>query len=204
MIDAGQIPASVIVFVSSAGGPFVDSECIDASGGTEWFDTFVGTTLVPFVDANFRTIATASARTLLGFSQGGFCAANVLLHHPSLFHQSVSFSGYFYAAPMLGVAASALAAYAGNRGLELANSPALIARDLPAALRASIAFTLVGDPSMGILGRQLTQFAALARHLGYGVTVFDTRLGHSWLAVRALLPSALVAVAVHQAAEGIF
>ena len=204
MIDTGQIPASVVVFVSTFGGPFPDSECIDAAGGSEWFDTFVGSTLMPFVDGNFRTITSASARTLLGFSQGGFCAANVLLHHPLLFHQSVSFSGYFSAAPMLRVAASAAAVYAGNRGAELSNSPAIIARGVPAALRAGIMFTLVGDPSGGLLGSQLTQFAALTRHLGYGVTVFDTPLGHSWLAVRALLPSALVAVAVHQAAEGVF
>jgi hypothetical protein len=204
LIDAGQIPASVFVFVSTVGGPFVDSECIDASGGSEWFDTFVARTLVPFIDANFRTIARASARTLLGFSQGGFCAANVLLHHPSLFHQSVSFSGYFYAAPLIGVAASARAAYAGNRSLELANSPMLIANDLPTSLRGSIMFTLAGDRSTNLLGRQLNQFAALATDLGYGVTVLDTPLGHSWLAVRALLPSALVAVAMRQAEEGVF
>ena len=204
LIAGGQIPASIVVFVSSGGGPFGDSECIDAAGGAEWYDTFVATTLVQYLDANFRTIASAPARTLVGFSQGGFCAANVLLHHPSVFHQAISFSGYFYAAPMLGLPPAAQAPYGGDRALQLRNSPMLTAADVPIALRGRIMLALIGDPAAAFLGTQLNDFAALTRRLGYAVTVFDTPLGHSWLAVRELMPSALAAIGARQATEGVF
>jgi len=70
LIDSGQLPASIFVFLSSGGGPFVDNECIDAAGGVEAFDTFVATALVPYMDASFRTIARPAGRTLMGDSQG--------------------------------------------------------------------------------------------------------------------------------------
>lgn len=204
IIDSGAVPASIVVFVYSGGGPFVDNECIDAAGGREPFDTFVGSTLVQYVDTNFRTIRSAAARTLLGDSQGGFCAANVLLHHPDVFRQEISFSGYYTAAPILGMSPSAQAPYAGDRALELDNSPMIIDARLASALRGQLLFTLIASPQAPFYGWQYLQFGAQARTLGYLVDQIPTPYGHSWLGVRATIGPALRAVADREAAEGIF
>jgi len=204
LIDSGGIPASIVVFLSSGGGPFVDNECIDAAGGREPFDTFTGTTLVHYLDMNFRTIRLAAARTLLGDSQGGFCAANVLLHHPGVFHQEISFSGYYTAAPILGMSPSAQAPYAGDRALELANSPSVIDSGLAPTLRRQLFFTLIASPQAPFYGKQYLQFGSQAQALGYRVDQIPTPYGHSWLAVRAILGTALRAVADREWTEGIF
>ena len=204
LMDSGQVPPSIVVFLSSGGGPLVDNECIDAAYGREPFDTFVGTTLVRFLDANFRTVPTAAARTLMGDSQGGFCAANVLLHHPTVFHQEISFSGYYVAAPLLDMSPSAQAPYAGNGALELANSPSLIDARLPPALRRQLLFTLIANPQAPFYGTQYLQFGAQAEGLGYLVEQIPTPFGHSWLAVRATIGAALRVVADRQIAEGVF
>lgn len=70
LITTGAIPPEIVVFVSEAGGPYPDSECIDSADGREWFERFVTRTVVPYVDGHERTIPTATARTLMGFSQG--------------------------------------------------------------------------------------------------------------------------------------
>ena len=204
LIDSGQLPASIFVFLSSGGGPFVDNECIDAAAGVEAFDTFASTALVHYMDANFRTIARPAARTLMGDSQGGFCAANVLLHHPDVFRQEISFSGYYAAAPLLGMSPSAQAPYAGDRALELANSPILIDGRVAPALRRQMLFALIAYPTAPFYGSQYQQFSRQARALGYRVALIPTPYGHSWLGVRATLGPALLTVANREAAEGVF
>ena len=204
LIDRGYLPASIVVFLSSRGGPFVDNECIDSAGGQETFDTFVGTTMVRYMDKNYRTISVPAARTLLGDSQGGFCAANVLLHHPDVFRQEISFSGYYTAAPLLGMSPSAQAPYAGDRALELSNSPSWIAGSIAFALRRQMLFTLIAGPQAPFYGSQYDQFATKARELGYLVDQIPTPYGHSWLAVRTTIGPALRAVADREAAEGVF
>jgi enterochelin esterase-like enzyme len=203
-IDAGRIPAELVVFLSSGGGPFVDNECIDAAGGREWFDTFAGTTLVEYVDAHFRTIGTPDARSLLGMSQGGFCAANVLLHHPDVFRQEVSFSGYYWAAPLLGISPSARAPYAGDTQLEIANSPVLEVPSLPTSVRDSLLFVLDGNPSQPFYGPQMRAFATLLRREGISVQEIVTPYGHSWTAVRTTLVTALQALAAREVTDGVF
>ena len=81
-ITQGTVPPSIVAFIDLAGGPYPNSECADSFSGLEHADTYVSTSVTAYVDSHFRTIATANARTIAGFSQGGFCAANLLLRHP--------------------------------------------------------------------------------------------------------------------------
>src|ERR1700730_8496459 len=62
---------------------------------------------------------------LAGYSSGGYCAANLALHHPGSFGAAAVLSGYFRAAN--GPAAVALHR---NRLLEAANSPLYLAERL--------------------------------------------------------------------------
>jgi len=83
LITSGSIPPEIVVFAGQFGGPYADSECANSFDGREWFDRFVATTLVHWVDTHLRTITTPAARATFGFSQGGYCSAAILAHHPA-------------------------------------------------------------------------------------------------------------------------
>lgn len=202
-ITSGAIPPSIVVFSTSDGGPYIDNECINSADGREWYDTFVATTLVRYVDSHYRSIAQPRARTLLGDSQGGFCAANLLMRHPDVFGAEISFSGYYLAAPLLGVSPSAQAPYGGNRALMRANSPMYVAPGVAPALRAQLLVVLVGNPQQPFYGDQLRAYSAELTRLGVPQRVIVTAYGHSWNGVRATLADALLAVAEHQVQLGL-
>lgn len=63
-----------------------------AYGPPEW-ETFHIDELIPWVDANFRTVADRGGRAIAGLSQGGFCSMSYAAQFPDLFVAALSFSG---------------------------------------------------------------------------------------------------------------
>ena len=63
-----------------------------AAGRPQW-ETFHIDELIPWVDANLRTIPSRAGRAIAGLSQGGFCAMSYAARHPDLFGTALSFSG---------------------------------------------------------------------------------------------------------------
>ncbi|MFC7614509.1 alpha/beta hydrolase [Actinokineospora soli] len=61
-------------------------------GRQDW-ETFHLDQLVPFIDANLRTVATRQGRAISGHSMGGFGAFHYAEHRPDLFSHVGSFSG---------------------------------------------------------------------------------------------------------------
>jgi S-formylglutathione hydrolase FrmB len=61
--------------------------------GTANWETFDVDQLVPFIDANLRTIADRSGRAVAGLSQGGFGSFTYAARHPDMFSSAGSFSG---------------------------------------------------------------------------------------------------------------
>jgi S-formylglutathione hydrolase FrmB len=61
-------------------------------GRANW-ETFHIRQLVPWVDANLRTVRSRSARAIAGLSQGGFGSMSYAARHPDLFVAAASFSG---------------------------------------------------------------------------------------------------------------
>jgi S-formylglutathione hydrolase FrmB len=57
------------------------------------YETYVGTEVVTYVDAHFRTIATRAARAITGLSMGGFGALHIALDRPDEFGAAGSISG---------------------------------------------------------------------------------------------------------------
>jgi S-formylglutathione hydrolase FrmB len=76
----------------NGGGWCTDSYDGGAGGPPEW-EAFHIDELLPWVDANLRTIATRQGRAIFGLSQGGFCAMSYAARHPDLFSIAGSFSG---------------------------------------------------------------------------------------------------------------
>lgn len=99
--DAAQTTAGrpLVVVMPDAG--------FDNDGGswfTNWYDThtILGPSqwetfhigqLIPWVDANIRTVAARSGRAIAGLSQGGFGAMSYAARHPDMFAAAASFSG---------------------------------------------------------------------------------------------------------------
>ncbi|WSY48157.1 alpha/beta hydrolase-fold protein (plasmid) [Embleya sp. NBC_00888] len=61
--------------------------------GAQNWETFHIRQVIPFIDANLRTIATKQARAVAGLSMGGFGAFHYAQNHPQLFGQTASLSG---------------------------------------------------------------------------------------------------------------
>ncbi|MFI9240393.1 alpha/beta hydrolase [Streptomyces sp. NPDC053079] len=63
-----------------------------AAGAQNW-ETFHINQVLPFIDANLRTLASKQARAVGGLSMGGFGALHYAQRHPDLFSQVASLSG---------------------------------------------------------------------------------------------------------------
>jgi enterochelin esterase-like enzyme len=204
LITGGSIPPVIVVFVSVSGGPYPDSECADSADGRQWIDRFVATSLVSWVDANLRTVATPASRATFGFSQGGYCSAALLAHHPDVFGSSIVFSGYFVAGIHSGTTPNAWRPFNNNPAGMDAVSPMTVVPRIPASLRASLFFVLEADPTNGLYGTQIEKFAAVLRAAGIALAILPTPLGHSWDAVRQLVPTMLELVAGRMVNLGVF
>lgn len=56
------------------------------------------------IDRRYRTIASRSARALIGISGGGYGATLIAIHRPSVYSVGESWSGYFHATDPTGTA----------------------------------------------------------------------------------------------------
>jgi len=204
LIDSGRIPAEIVVFISAHGGPYPDSECINSFDGREQFEAYVTHTVVPWADANLRTIRTPAARSLFGFSLGAFCTPNLLFKHPDLFQQAIAMSGYYVAAIRSSQTLNAGRPFGGNATLIAANSPMLTATLLPLAVRHQLFVALSGDPNEPFYGAQMRQFGTVLEHAGIPYAWLPTNLGHAWAGVRQELPAAFEAIAAHQVQLHVF
>jgi S-formylglutathione hydrolase FrmB len=97
--EATTAPLSLITVMPDAGfngdggGWFtnwVDTKT--AKGPSEW-ETFHVSQLIPWVDANLRTVAERRGRAIAGLSQGGFGSTTYAARHPDTFVATASFSG---------------------------------------------------------------------------------------------------------------
>src|SRR5262245_13250460 len=98
--NAEQTPAGLplIVVLPDAGfdgdgGGWFTNWYNGGAGGPPMWETFHIDQVIPWVDANLRTIPTRAGRAIAGLSQGGFGALSYAARHPDLFTSVASFSG---------------------------------------------------------------------------------------------------------------
>jgi enterochelin esterase-like enzyme len=204
LIDAGRMPASIVAFVGMTGGPDPTSECVNSADQRQWFERYLTDTVVPYLDANYRTIATAAARSLFGFSQGGFCAPMLALRHPDLFATAIAVSGYYQAGIRSNETPNAWRPFGGNAAVEAMYSPLVLAGQESPAARSTLFFELSAQPSETFFGPQYAAFAAALHAGGIPIALFPTTAGHSWQEVRTELPALLETLGQRENALGVF
>ena len=198
LISAGEIPASIVVFIDSLGPPYGDTECADMPNYQQWFETYISTTVVYWVDHHFNTIRDPRARAIMGMSAGGFCAPMLALRHPDVWSVSISFSGYFWA----GAAGSNSAYPFGNTAA--AHSPALLVPTIPAADRARTFFIIVACPAQDFYGPGAVNFEQILKSNGFKYLNVDSPYTHGWPQVRYEAPGALQAWAAQLVNNGVW
>jgi S-formylglutathione hydrolase FrmB len=83
----------VIIVMPDGGKVGWFTDWVDQSGGAQKWASFYLTQLVPWVDANLRTIAAKSGRAIAGLSMGGYGAVRLAQDRPDLFGAVASLSG---------------------------------------------------------------------------------------------------------------
>jgi hypothetical protein len=204
LIRAGDFPPEIVVFVGQYGGPYADSECADSFDQREWFDRYLGVDVPSYVDAHFRTIATPAARSLLGFSSGGYCAAAAITHHPDVFSTAMIFSGYFETGIQTSTTPVAGRPFNNDPALEARVSPMLVVPGIARSVRSQLFLTFSADPQNRFYGDQITAFSNVLDANGVSIGILPTPLGHSWAAVREQLPGMLSLLASRQVLLGVF
>ena len=67
--------------------------CTDWPNGAQRWETFHIGQLLPWIDANLRTVRSRNGRAIAGLSQGGFCSLSYAARHPDLFATALGYSG---------------------------------------------------------------------------------------------------------------
>ncbi|HEX6492615.1 MAG TPA: alpha/beta hydrolase-fold protein [Candidatus Dormibacteraeota bacterium] len=169
LIDVGAIPPLLVVMPNGNGTAVSDAEWGDTARGDHVEDWVAGT-LVPAVDARYRTLG-ARFRGIAGLSAGGFGAVNLSLHHPDLFRWAASYSGYFTGRHDVFGAATP------------ANTPALLAGRLGSDARMPL-YVGIGDQDTEF-GVDNHHFVTELASLGWPAAHSDTVPGgHGWEAWR--------------------
>ncbi|HYL40440.1 MAG TPA: alpha/beta hydrolase-fold protein [Candidatus Binatus sp.] len=191
LIDGGEMPPAIVVFVRENGGPYADTECANTLDGKVWYQRWFVQTVVPTVDQTYRTISTAAARGIFGFSQGGFCSTMFLLRDPTVFGTAISFSGYFEAGIRASQTVNAWIPFGGDPAYEQQFSPIDLASTVPPALRPLLFVELSANPVAALYGPQYVAFSRVLDGAGIPLALFPTPLGHAWAAIRDQLPQML-------------
>ena len=80
-------------FDGDGGGWFTNWYDTNTALGPSQWETFHVNQVIPWIDANLRTIANRNGRAVAGLSQGGFGSTTYAARHPDTFLSVASFSG---------------------------------------------------------------------------------------------------------------
>lgn len=93
-LQSGQAAPAVLVLPDTNGGLKYGLQCLNDPGGLQDM-TFVGREVPNWVAANLRVMKPGQYWGIGGYSEGGFCAANIGLQYADRFGYVGSLSGYF-------------------------------------------------------------------------------------------------------------
>jgi enterochelin esterase-like enzyme len=178
----------ILVMPFGSTGTFNDQEWVNGFGAGNGWSTFVARDLVQYIDAHYRTIATAHGRAVAGLSEGGYGAINIAVQHPREFSVVESWSGYMRPDKLHSI-------FGRNLQLLSANDPRLLVRHAAPRLRKIGTYFWFYS---GSTDRYRLQNAAFADQLAALHVPYSYQLvvgGHTWAIWRANAARAYLAAA---------
>jgi enterochelin esterase-like enzyme len=92
-ISAGRMAPTIVLFPFQTPDPLLDTECTNLVGGPQT-ETFLTRDVPAFARAHLDVRSDQSGWGLIGYSAGGYCAADLLLRHPAQYAAGAALSGY--------------------------------------------------------------------------------------------------------------
>lgn len=182
---------AVLVMPDANGARGVSLQCLNQYRGPQ-DDTFLSRDLPAGISRDLRVQRPGTGWGIAGYSEGGFCAANLGLQHGRVYSFAGVLSGYFRPSDnQLGNPPREISAFGGSRAVARDNTPADLIRALPAG-RPIPQFWL----GAGLLDADDVRSARyFGQLLGIRQPAVTVRLvpggGHTMLTWRLLLPPML-------------
>ena len=189
LLNSGQAKPAVLVIPDTNGGRDIALQCLDTVKGPQ-DETYLVNDLPGLLTKRLRVQPPGPGWGIAGYSEGGYCAANLGLRHPQSYGLAGVMSGYFEPLPFSKLP-NRVDPFGGNRQLRAANTPSLLARTLPASAHPPAFWLMTGSGSK----RDLTSaqnFAASLRRFQPGLSLIVVKGGrHDYQAWRKALPGLL-------------
>src|ERR1700729_605194 len=94
LVSEHEAKPAVLVMPDANGARGVSLQCLNQAGGPQ-DDTFLSEDLPNFIAARLRVQQPGTGWGIAGYSEGGFCAANLALQHGRVYSYAGVLSGYF-------------------------------------------------------------------------------------------------------------
>lgn len=129
MVTAHHADPAVLVMPDANGGQRLSRQCLNEVGGVP-DETYLASDVPAFISSTVRVEPPGRAWGIGGYSEGGFCAANLALRHPLRFGFGAVASGYFQPFRYNRTPAR-VDPFHGNQALRLQNTPSYELRTAP-------------------------------------------------------------------------
>lgn len=171
--------------INGATGGTTGSQCLDQPGGAQ-NDTYLSQDVPADVTNSFRAQPVGVHWGVAGFSEGGFCAANLALRHPGVFGLAGVMSGYYQPLPELGGDP-----FHGDAQARLSNDPIWQVTQGPAGARLPAFWLMAGESDRSDVKDAKLFKSVLAAHGQTAPLITTPRAGHTFAAWTPALPKLL-------------
>jgi S-formylglutathione hydrolase FrmB len=187
-IEQHQVKPFVAVFPPIMIAPPRDTECTDVPRGPQ-AESWLSRDVRGAVIRSLRVTPDGRRWSVMGWSTGGFCAAKLVLRHPTLFRAAVGFGAYYDAE----TDRTTGDLFGGNRRLRNENSPIwLIERPRPQPTRLLIIVSQLDRASYdGYAYANSKQMIEASQGTPGIATLVLPRGGHNYKVYRSTMPQAL-------------
>ena len=133
LLQERRAQPAVLVMPDANGGPRISLQCLNQVGGPQDL-TYLAVDLPTRIASLLRVQQPGLAWGVAGYSEGGFCAANMALRYPQRYGFAAVLSGYFEPFDnQLAEPVRLVSPFGGNRMLQEENTPLEEIQRLPAA-----------------------------------------------------------------------
>jgi enterochelin esterase-like enzyme len=186
-IETHRVKPFVAVFPPLMIAPPRDTECTDVPHGPQ-AESWLFRSVRAAVIRSMRVTVDGRQWSAIGWSTGGFCAAKLILRHPTLFHAAVGIGAYYDAE----TDKTTGDLFGGNRRLRNQNSPIWLVQRRPGAVRLLIIVSQLDRASYnGYAYANSKQMIEATQGTPGVATLVLPKGGHNYKVYRPTVPEAL-------------